>query len=313
MILTPLYRLLWHQRWIGLRWKKSIHRHLKEQGETPDAPFSTDFFGLQYEGNLSNGIEFAIFYYGAFEKPLLYFLRDTAHKLRQLAGKPVVFTDIGSNIGQHALFMSSRADEIHAFEPYVKVRQQLEKHITLNHIDNIRIHEVGLGNKNAMLDFYAPTGSNQGIGSFSQDSLERGTKKIGELQVVKGDDYFQKAGILDSQLIKIDVEGFEKPALEGLRQFLSSNRPIIVCEITYGESHSFQSLEDLRSTLPAAYQLLQFDKRNPDGSVNRRRGSKSKRSGSYHLLEFDHWWGDGQDDVIAVPRELLSLIPMGRN
>ena len=307
---TDFYRFLWRQAWIGLRFKKSIHRYLKEQGEAPDAPFKIDFYGLQYEGNLSNGIEFAIFYYGAFEKPLLYFLRDVARKLKMAAEKPITFCDIGSNIGQHALFMSRYADKVHAFEPFRPVRQKLEKHVALNGLSNIQVHEVGLGTANEMLEFFAPTGSNQGIGSFSQDSLERGTEAIGQLQVVQGDAYFAEHGIAEAQLIKIDVEGFERPVLAGLRSFLASNRPVLVCEITYGESHSFHSVQELLDALPADYRLYQFDKRDPDGRVNKRRGSRAKRSGHYQLSEFDHWWGDGQDDVVAIPAEKLPLIPM---
>lgn len=310
---TKLAQLIWRQRWIGLRYKKSAHRHLKEQGEAPDAPFSTDFFGQRYEGNLANGIEFAIYYYGAFEKPLLFFLRDTAARLREHNKSPIVFCDIGSNIGQHALFMSQHADTVHAFEPYEPVCNKLAHHIALNNLSNIRLHDVGLGENTVLMNFYAPTGSNQGIGSFTSESLERGTEDIGKLQVVNGDSYFADNNITTAQLIKIDVEGFEKPALRGLAQFLQAHRPIVVCEVTYGESHSFESIDDLLAALPANYSLLQFDKRDANGRVVRRRGSRSKRNGSYQLSSFDKWWGDGQDDVIAVPSEHLDLIPMSNS
>ena len=163
------------------------------------------------------------------------------------------------------------------------------------------------------MNFYAPTGSNQGIGSFTSESLERGTEDIGKLQVVNGDSYFADNNITTAQLIKIDVEGFEKPALRGLAQFLQAHRPIVVCEVTYGESHSFESIDDLLAALPADYSLLQFDKRDASGRVVRRRGSRSKRNGSYQLSSFDKWWGDGQDDVIAVPSERLDLIPMSNS
>ncbi len=307
---THFYRMLWRQNWISLRLKKSIHRHLKEQGDAPDAPFRVNFFGLQYEGNLSSGIEFAIYYYGAFEKPLLYFLRDVTRQLRGLSKQPITFCDIGSNIGQHSLFMSSYADEVHAFEPYQPVRQQLEKHIALNNLTNINVHEVGLGATNKMLEFFAPTGSNQGIGSFSPDSLKRGTEAAGQLQVVQGDLYFAEQEIKAAQLIKIDVEGFEKPVLSGLKNFIAAQRPILVCEVTYGESYSFNSLKELAEALPADYSVYQFDKRDADGTVNKRRSSRAKRTGNYQLQEFDHWWGDGQDDLIAIPKELASKLSL---
>jgi len=307
---TKFYRFLWRQNWISLRLKKSVHRYLNKQGETLDAPFKIEFFGLQYEGNLSNGIEFAIYYYGAFEKPLLYFLRDVTKQLKNLSGNPVTFCDIGSNIGQHTLFMSQYAEEVHAFEPYQPVRQRLEKHIALNKLNNVEVHAVGLGTMDEMLEFFAPTGSNQGIGSFSPDSLERGTVAKGQLQVVQGDRYFAEQGIKAAQLVKIDVEGFEKPVLSGLESFIAAQRPILVCEITYGESHSFESLSEFINALPPEYSVYQFDKRDADGRVNKRRGSRAKRTGNYQLRKFDHWWGDGQDDIVAIPTELASKLSL---
>lgn len=282
---------------------------MKEQGEPPDAPFVTDFYGLRYEGNLANGIEFAIFYYGAFEKPLLYFLRDSAKRIAAHQNTPVQFCDIGSNIGQHSLYMSQYAKTVHSFEPFAPVRTQLEKHIALNNISNISVHAVGLGEKDELKTFYAPRGSNQGIGSFTEDSLERGTEDIGRLQVVQGDSYFKTRSIGNIRLYKLDVEGFEKPVLAGLRETLKNQRPLIVCEVTYGESQSFQSREELLSALPDNYHLYQFNKRNPDGRVARRRGSKAKRTGAYKLIPFTEWRQTEQDDIIAIPEELLDVIP----
>lgn len=307
---TTLFRFLWRQQWIGLRWKKSIHRYLKEQGETPDAPFVTDFYGLRYEGNLANGIEFAIFYYGAFEKPLLYFLRDSAIRLQSHLNTTIEFCDIGSNIGQHALFMSRYAHTVHAFEPYEPVRAQLEKHIALNNIENIQVHSLALGEQEELKTFYAPVGSNQGIGSFTEDSLDRGTEDIGRLQVVNGDSYFAASSISRLHLCKIDVEGFEKPVLAGMRNTLEQQRPLLVCEVTYGESLSFESLQEFQAALPEGYSLYQFDKRNADGSVARRRGSKAKRSGNYKLLPLENWRETEQDDIIAIPAELAHIVPM---
>ena len=44
-------------------------------------------------------------------------------------------------------------------------------------------------------------------------------------------------------LLKIDVEGFEKNVLAGLRDTLERSRPVAVVEVTYGNSLSFACLE----------------------------------------------------------------------
>ena len=83
---SELWQFLWRQRGVPLQHKKLIYKKLLSAGESPDAPFEKDFFGLCYRGNLSNSIEFNIYYYGAFEKPLLFFLRDTLLKLQDAGG-----------------------------------------------------------------------------------------------------------------------------------------------------------------------------------------------------------------------------------
>ena len=181
-LLHRIFRFAWNQKWIDLRYKKAVYKKLCSYGDVPDTPFSANFYGIQYQGNLNNSVEFTLFYMGAFEKPLLLFLCDTMLKLKlSVGGSKQSFFDIGANIGQHSLFMSLHADQVHSFEPYYAVSQKLEHHIELNGISNIQLHKVGLGNQQEELDFYAPTGRNQGIGSFDADTVSKGNKILGKL------------------------------------------------------------------------------------------------------------------------------------
>lgn len=310
---TQLFRWWLDLPFISLRYKKSAYRHLSRRSENRDIPFVCDFYGLRYEGNLQNGIEFAIYYYGAFEKPLLFFLRDAARVLASNSDEPLCFCDIGSNVGQHALFMSQNAEIIHAFEPYQAVRDRLLHHIGINNLGNITVHPVGLGASDAELNFYAPTGSNQGIGSFiakGEEKTDSRVTDIGKLKVVQADRYFAEQQIPKPQLVKIDVEGFERSVLQGMRSLLEECRPVLVCEITYDEEQSFSSLAEIQLALPADYALYHFDIRKPDGQTDRRRGSRAKRTGSYRLSPMQAWRVDGQDDVVAIPTELLGKIPL---
>lgn len=309
-LMHAISRFVWNQEWINLRHKKAVYKKLCSYGDVPDAPFAANFFGLQYQGNLNNSVEFTLYYLGAFEKPLLFFLRDTMLNLKLSANESTAsFFDIGANIGQHSLFMSLHADQVHSFEPYSAVSQKLEKHIQLNEIGNIQLHKIGLSNQQEELDFYAPTGRNQGIGSFDAGTVSKGNKNLGKLALVRGDDYLAENKLQDIALLKIDVEGFEKNVVTGLQNTLKKSRPVIVLEVTYGNSLSFDSLDALKSTLPADYMLFRFNNRKADGSKARRRGAKAKRSGEYELIPFDEWRISGQDDVIACPEEKLEQLP----
>lgn len=312
-ILTTVAKTIWSWQWLDLKYKKSAYKQLSKAGTLPSAPFQTGFFNLRYQGNLNNNIEFSIFYYGAFEKPLLYFLRDTLNNIKQQneQGETNCFCDIGANIGQHSLYMSQFATTVHGFEPFEEVSKKLEHHIGLNKITNISLHKVGLSDKTEQLTFYAPTGSNQGIGSFDSSTTSKGNTALGKLSLKNGDEYFQELAISSVDLMKIDVEGFEKRTLVGLTHTLAKQRPILVCEVSYGTELSFSGRQELLDVLPADYELFVFDIRKPDGSKARRRGAQAKRTGQYSLIGFEGWRDSGQDDIIACPKEKLGLLPRG--
>ena len=304
------YRFLWNRRWIPRAFKRHFYKRLARRGVPVDIEFIQDFFGIRYRGNLNNNIDFNIYFYGAFEKPLLFFLRDT---MRAITSPRPVFIDVGANVGQHSLFMAAHGAQVHAFEPFGLVRDQLQRQIEESQLDNITLHPLGLGNDNTRLPFYAPTGSNAGIGSFDAGSTSKGNVRAGDLALARGDDYFPLHGIDRIDLVKIDVEGFEKFALQGLRECLRRTRPVIVCEVTLGGPLSFSSLEELRGHLPDNYQLFTFDKRKADGSKARRRNAGSRHTGQYRIVPCSQLPDTGQDDVIAWPREKAALMPLSND
>ncbi|MES3008135.1 MAG: FkbM family methyltransferase [Pseudomonadota bacterium] len=298
--------LLWRQSWITPGLARVLYKRMAKSGKAPDFAFTKNFFGISYQGNLSNNIDFNIYYYGAFEKPLLYFLRDT---MANLNPEQPVFVDVGANIGQHSVFMAAHGSTVHSFEPFEKVRSRLQLQIDANKLHHVSVHPVGLSNENARLPFFAPTGRNEGIGSFDASTTSKGNVSIGELELVKGDDYFTTHKIEFIDVMKIDVEGFEKPALHGLYGTLNKTRPVLVCEITYGKSLSFQSVEELLQHLPENYALFTFDKRKSDGTKARRRDARSRVTGEYRIIPYTTMLPSGQDDVIACPQEKVDLLP----
>lgn len=298
---------LWKfQHRLPLRLSQFIYKALSRCGHTPALNFQCKFYGLNYEGNLNNNIDAAIYYYGAFEKPLLNFMGSA---LTAIAGNDGVFVDIGANIGQHSLYMSRISRQVIAFEPFAPVRARLEFHCKLNQITNIDIQASGLSDNSETQTFYAPSGSNAGVGSFDPGTINKGNRAIGELQLVRGDEFFEQSRINKVHLIKIDVEGFEKNVLHGLHDTLLRFRPLIVCEMTYAENLSFVSSNEILSMLPENYVLLCFNKRRADGSKRQRKNAQARLSGAFQLVPFQGPLAKGQDDVILCPKELLGTIP----
>jgi FkbM family methyltransferase len=310
----------WQNKLLDRLWR--VHRHLPlgaahkiykllaKRGRTPEDTFNQHFYGLQYEGTLNNNVDAAIYFWGAFEKPLLHFMEDT---LRALAGTQGVFVDVGANVGQHSLFMSRVATQVIAFEPYEPVQLRLQHQMKLNNINNITVNAMGLSDRSGTLPFYAPVGSNAGIGSFDHKSTKKGNVAIGELALVRGDDHFEQHKPARLDVLKIDVEGFEKPVITGLKNTLKTYRPLVVCEMTYGNADSFKTSADIINSLPANYTLLCFDRRRADGRKRQRDNAKARYSGLYRLIPYPGPLVSGQDDVILCPQELLAKLPFTNN
>ena len=299
---------LWTTAGNNQTWRKFLYRQLRRNGKTPDYAFSKDFYGLKYKGNLNNNIDANVFFYGAFEKPLLFFLRDTLNALKTETPK-AIFMDIGANVGHHSIFLSKFASQILAFEPYPKVNMQFKQQIADNKISNIQIFENGLSDRRETLNYYAPTGNNEGIGSFDESSIGKGNTSYGKLELQEGDQVIESDSWKNIKLIKIDVEGFEKKVIKGLSRTIEEERPVIVCEITYGQQLSFVSIEELSSYLPQNYEILTFNTRKLDGSKDKRKGSLAKRSGFYELISLKQWRSSGQDDIVMIPNEKSTIIP----
>lgn len=217
--------------------------------------FITDFYGLKYKGHSNEYIDASVLVLGAFEKSTLFLLRDI---IKELAPEGGVFVDVGANVGQHSLFMSKFSTVVHAFDPCQSVLARLQDNIALNRIGNIKVHPVGLGAQDEELPFYGPPGGNHGQGSFinHNDSSE---VTVDKLQIVKGDEYFENHSIKHVDLMKIDVEGFEKLVLKGLVRTLQRDLPVVVMELNIGEGVLFHNVAEVKRAFPDGYQFYMYD------------------------------------------------------
>ncbi len=270
------------------RFRKSIVKKI-DPSLLSNHDFKVDFFGMKYEGNAGNYIERMIYFCGAYEKYMLFCLRDY---VKSLDNENLSFWDIGANVGNHSLFMSQITEEVHAFEPYILVRKQFEKNIALNNIKNINIHPVGLSNINESIAFYAPPEGKLGNGSFVEGCND-GNEYHTELQVVIGDEEVEKKGINPPDIIKIDVEGFESSVLDGLKNTISNARPLIILELSPETRKSFGSFEGMKSSLPDEYCFFRFSKASRDG-------------GEYKIADFEYDRKYRRSDVIACPEEMVK-------
>lgn len=252
-----LLKLLGSQNWLRFGIRDRVIRKWCNPDTAISTEFVTDFFGLKYKGNLNSYIDWSVFFYGAYERENLLFLKAL------IDGKSnTVFIDIGANVGVHSLFMSQFCREVHAFEPNPTVGNKLVEKIELNAINNIVVHGVGMGIDDEELPYFAPKGNNEGTGSFIEGYSQNNEDNGILLTLVQGDRFFSKLGLRKIDLIKVDVEGFEKNVLTGLKQTIEQYRPIIFLEFSEATRKSFSCLDEFMELFPKGYEVMKVSGNN---------------------------------------------------
>jgi FkbM family methyltransferase len=139
-----------------------------------------------------------------------------------------VCLDIGSNIGQWTRPLAKRFDSVVCFEPNPNFRECFNKNITE---DNVLLWPYGLSDKEhtASQDFNSTILQNED-GDISCRTLD-------------------SFGLTNVDFVKIDVDGFEVPLLQGAEKTLTENNPVINIEMKQGKrpdivSRSKQILEN---------------------------------------------------------------------
>jgi FkbM family methyltransferase len=142
--------------------------------------------------------------------------------LKKYIQRGSIALDIGAHIGTHTLRMAQKVGpkgNVYAFEPQKKIYRELVYNLNLNHVANTIPLRYAVGNANAVIEMDAAQEGNEGA-----TAIGRGGDKA-ELRTI---DSFSFQGI---SLVKIDVEGFEDPVIDGARETLLKNHPVIIVEI----------------------------------------------------------------------------------
>lgn len=263
--------------------------------------FIVDNYGFKYKGVTGNIIDDYILIYGGWEKDMMFFMTDY---LKAVSDRDPVVLDVGANTGYHSLALARHAKTVHAFEPYPPVLDRLKEMLRMNDATNIVVHEVGLGDREAELPFFEPTADNHGNGTFQKDFKIGGERhSSGKLKIVRGDDWLASHDLPAVALVKVDVEGFEKEVLLGLRGLLEKHRPLVVVEVSRPPEGKIASFEELQGLLPANYGFSYFHK-----------SPLHLWRGDYETSDFlpfaPEFFRSGlQVDVIAYPLEKKALVP----
>lgn len=160
-----------------------------------------------------------------------------------------IFIDVGANVGMHTILASrvvGLKGHVYSFEPQANLARIIQAQLTLNNIQNVDFHEVGLSDESTELPLRNQL-PHHGTASFrlKQDQ----GKELFHVQVLRGEELLPDLSARRI-LIKIDVEGFEYKVIKGLGKILSQENVALSVEVTDEWLHEAgSSAEDLYSYL----------------------------------------------------------------
>lgn len=160
--------------------------------------------------------------------------RPVANMFRRLVREGDVFFDVGANLGFYSFYLGplcGRSGAVHAFEANPILIPHLRRSIELNKVtSNILLNDIAIGREsNKILRLYDP--GRIGNSSFHAHGWLDKDDWI-DVPVVSLDDYAKERGIRRIDAMKIDIEGAELEAFQGMEMLFKSAPPaLIACEL----------------------------------------------------------------------------------
>ena len=141
----------------------------------------------------------------------------------------MVVLDIGAHIGYYtrlAARLVGKGGQVHAFEPDDENFALLEKNTSK--YDNVILHKMAVGEKDGYIDFYHVENST-GCHTTVRPSGHYQEKRV---TVTTIDSLVDKSIVGTVDFIKLDVEGGEWAAVNGMKKLLSSSKDVrLVVEV----------------------------------------------------------------------------------
>lgn len=154
-------------------------------------------------------------------------------EVRRLLQPGMVFIDVGANIGYFAMLASSLVGptgKVYAFEPNPDNCRMIEMSIEANDFENIQLFQNAVAEANQRFNLdVGGTNSNGRIIDFSPDAVPgQATPLLVEAVVL--DETLPNLERVD--VIKLDIEGAEPRAWQGMQQIINKFHPTLVFEFS---------------------------------------------------------------------------------
>jgi FkbM family methyltransferase len=152
--------------------------------------------------------------------------KGTTKVFTELVKEGMNVVDIGANIGYYTLLAARRVGpqgRVYAFEPEPGNFKLLTENIRLNGYENVVAVQKAVSNRAGTASLFL---SLRGSGAHSLLSSRDYGKETIAIKTVTLDKFFAKERSPAIQVIKMDIEGWELEALDGMRRLIAHNSPL---------------------------------------------------------------------------------------
>ena len=148
--------------------------------------------------------------------------KDQLEALLALLRNDDVLYDIGSSVGAWSIPAAAKLSKgkVISFEPDPENRQRLQSNYELNGLTNFQTMPIALGDKPGELELFT-------AGAYAASPSLRPVNKIStsiKVKIETVDDLIARKEIPMPTVVKIDIEGAEMMALQGMSNLLRSNQ-----------------------------------------------------------------------------------------
>ena len=236
--------------------------------------------------------------------------------LTTLASRDKTFADVGSHVGYYTCRMAKLYRHVYAFEPNPETRENLQRNISLNNLDNVTVYPYALGDKEEVKKLHMASASSTLLDGYpSWGTVDVEVKRMDTL-------------IDTVDVVKIDVEGYELNVLRGMKRIIDTCKPSLVIEHHEFRFYRINTYPVIRKMLTDMGYVMIFLSEPHRLYYHRSRGMDAVRDliadhwinycilnlrqgrDWYHGLPYTWWWGMNLVDFIHEIRNHIDEEPL---
>jgi len=212
--------------------------------------------GSRMECDLAEHVQRHVYFWGLSEPVEAWlFLR--------LLSPGMTVVDGGANIGEYTLLASTAVGEggtVHSFEPIPDNFNRLRGHVAVNGLHNVRMQQAALWDRTTTLTL-GRDADLPGHGGAWSAGAQSGT--VESVPAVSLDDYVASEAVERVDAVKLDIEGAEPSAVQGMLATLERDKPVMLVELHEAARAASTAAAVMALVEPLGYRLWRIDKEDP--------------------------------------------------